>query len=118
MATLPEIDQRIQKFVRGFETHLDDFGYELKTSVIREIVRTGSIDTGRMIQAIDYHRQAVVDGVGFTVDASRDPEVFYDGFVERPGETRNWEGRFFYQRGIEGANFEMVIDDIAQEAFA
>lgn len=104
--------------VNALDRRVSEFPYEIKTSVVREIVRTGSIDTTRMIQAVNYHEDHVTSsGQHFRVDTSDDDSVTYDGFVDQPGETRNWPGRFFYQRGIEGANIEQVISSIMNESF-
>lgn len=113
------------KFLRalsGYKNTLDrnadDIPYEIKTSIIREIIRTGSVDTGAMIKAIDYHREAVTDSaINWRIDASNDPDVTYDGFVELKGETRNWPGRYFYKRGIENAQIEQIFDSFADRSF-
>lgn len=111
----------LEAFARNFGNHIDDFGYEMKTSVVREIIRAGNIDTTAMIQAIDYHRDPVTDsGYKFHVDTSNNPDVFYDGFVEfdtanRDGTKR--KGSRFYQKGILNWQLEPIVDGIARESF-
>jgi hypothetical protein len=107
-----------QAFERNLLRHVEDVPYEIKSSIVREIVRTRSIDTARMIQAENYHQTYVSDGdFRYEVDTSSNPDVFYDGFVDQPGVTRNWAGRFFNQRGIEGANIERIFNEIAADSF-
>lgn len=101
---------------RNFERRSDDFPYEIKTSIIRQIVRGGHIKTTRMIRAMDYHRSAVVDGSHrFTVDTSNNPDVFYDGWLEFV--RRNWRGAYVYQKGIENADIQGVADRIVSDSF-
>lgn len=106
-----------ERFTRNWDREADQIPAEIKASVVREIVRTGSIDTTRMIQAVNYHGGVVTDGHHFTIDTSDDNEVTYDGFVDQPGVTRNWPGRFFNLRGIERANLERIFNMIADESF-
>lgn len=115
---------KVVRDIESFVTKIgdsSDLGYELKTSIIREIIRAGAIDTTAMVQAIDYTRSFVVDdGHTFFVGAVNNPDVFYDGFVELPTRNRDGsyrEGRYFYQKGIENADFERVFDSIARESF-
>lgn len=99
---------------------VDDIGYELKTSVVASIVHERAIDTTAFIQAIDYHRSVVVDGNHLRVDASNNPDVFYDGFVEFPTPNRDGSmrrGRFVYKQGIENGNLERIFDHLAEDAF-
>lgn len=108
----------LQAYERNLSRHLSDIPYEFKTSIIREIVRTRSIDTGAMVQAIDYHQDHVTDtDARYEINTDNNPDVFYDGFVDQPGVTRNWAGRFFNQRGIENANLEPIFNAIAAESF-
>ena len=110
----------IQRFLETVDREVEDIPYEIKTSVVREIVRTGSIDTARMIQAVDYHGGVVTDGHHYEVDASKDDEVTYDGFVDQPIRPNAFGftgGRLFNQRGIEGANLGAIFDSWANSSF-
>lgn len=110
--------QAIDRYANTLLQRGDDIPYELKTSIIREVIRTGSIDTAAMITAIDYHREVVTNTEQrYRIDTSNNPDVTYDGFVEFKGETRNWPGRYFYQRGIENAELERIFDSFADRSF-
>lgn len=113
---LDKVLRALAAFERNANRRADDFAYELKTSIIRETVRGRHIKTARFIRAIDYHRQAVVDGEHrFAVDASSNPDVFYDGFLEFP--RKGWPGAYVYQKGIQNVDFERIADKIASESF-
>lgn len=116
------VTRDLDKFLENMIVHADDFAYELKTSIVSEVVHTGSIDTARMIQAINYHRE-IVSTVGstFRIDTSDNDEVTYDGFVDRPIARNAFGfegGRLFYQTGIEKANIGRVADEIADMSFS
>lgn len=111
----------IERFEQNFHQHADDFPYEIKTSIVRQIVRVGAIDTTAMIQAENISRELVTDSRHhFRVDTSSNPDVFYDGFVEFP--TRNVDGtlrygRYFVRDGIRHADIGGIIERIATESF-
>lgn len=108
----------LEEYIRVLERRGDEIPYEIKTSVVREIVRTRSIDTTAMIQAVDYHQEIVTSGhQTFRIDTSNDESVTYDGFVEVDGVTRNWQGRWNFRGGIENANIHRIFDEFAREAF-
>lgn len=121
MSTAQQVIHDLESFVRNVGHGVDDLGYEMKTSVVREIVRAGAIDTTAMIQSVDYHRSPVTDsGHRFEVDTSNNPDVFYDGFVEfdtrnRDGSVRR--GRRFYEKGIEHWDIERIFNQIADRSF-
>lgn len=119
--SIQHVEDVLEHFIANVGSHVDDIGYELKTAVVRGIVHYNAIDTTAMIQAIDYHRDAVTDtGYSLHVDASNNPDVFYDGFVELaqvfPG-GRARTPKPVYQYGIEHSNFQRVFDEIARESF-
>ena len=118
-----KVVKAINDFVSNISRDSDKFGAEFKGSVVREIVRERAIDTTLMIQAIDFDRNQVVDSghdkvlIGAMVG---NHDVFYDGFVEfetanRDGTMRR--GRYVYKKGIENANVERVVNEIARESF-
>lgn len=124
MATLHGDDKvvaDIERLERNFARRADDFPYELKTSIVRQIVSVRAIDTTAMIQAFDYHRDVVTDsGYRYKIDTSNNPAVFYDGFVEFPTANRDGSmrpGRYFVRDGIKRADIERVVNDIVTDSF-
>jgi len=116
--TINEIIAMFQRLDRNWIEHSDDFAYEIKTSIVRQIARQGHIDTTAMIRSVNYHREAFTSqSVKYRIDTSDNAvrDVFYDGFVEFP--RKNWPGAFFYQRGIENANIQQIADDIIDRSF-
>lgn len=111
----------LEALVAGIEASPDAIGREFKDRVKEKIRFVGAIDTAAMINAIDYTRSFVVDnGHSLFVGAVNNPDVFYDGFVER--DTRNRDGtvrggKFFYEQAIQPADVEGVYDAIVRRAF-
>lgn len=105
-------------YERNLHKHRTDIPYEIKTSIISQIVRTGSIDTSRFIQAVDFREEGYGEGYRFLIDASRDSEVTYDGFLEFDGVTRRFVGRYNYRDGIQQSRLKPIFDEIASESFA
>lgn len=115
--------QQVINDLTKFETAVMDNGdiiYELKTSVVREIVRVRAIDTGRMISSINYSPVIRTSKrMRYKLDAvSQNSDVIYDDIVER-GRRRPTplEGRYPYKRGIEGADIHGTVDRIADSIF-
>lgn len=111
----------LRKFLRNFENAADEFGQELRKSVVDAIFKEEAIDTAAMVIAIDYTRSFVVDGgATFFLGTVDNPEVFYDGFAELPTRNRDGSmrrGRYFYKQGIENAKFGNIIENIADRSF-
>lgn len=117
------MNQQIERIINDFQKYLNSWNirreeipYELKTSIIRQIVRTGSIDTTRFIQAVDFREGGFdADGYRYLIDSARNSEVYYDGFVEF--DTRNYPGRYNFRDGIENANIRRITDNFADDSF-
>lgn len=117
--TLEQFLMMLDLYERNFYARKAEIPYELKTSIVRQIVRTRSIDTTRFIQAVDFRLVEVSnDSFRYYIDAARNSEVYYDGYVEFNGDKRNWVGRFNYRDGIQNANIESITDSIADQTFA
>lgn len=116
-----EVINAIDGYLEAIERHASDIPYEVKTKVIQQIVRTGSIDTGAFIQAVDFHQETAEVGYRYFVDASRDPSVYYDGFVEvdhyNQPQDSILSGRFNYRDGLENSDFRPIFDEIFNEGF-
>lgn len=112
----------LDDYLLTWQRRRDEIPYEFKTSIISQIIRTGSIDTTRFIRAVDFREEMLTSGIfggyRYLIDSARDSLVTYDAFVELPGVTRNWSGRFNYQGGIENARLESIFDSFADTSFA
>lgn len=117
--TVEQFLQILSNYRRNIERRRDEIPFAIKSSIITQIIRTGSIDTTKFIQAVDFREDGMdADGFRYLIDSSRDSEVTYDGFVETDGVTRRWTGRWNYRDGIENTNFRPVFDSIADDTFA
>lgn len=119
-----QVIQAFDRYQRNWQRKADEIPYEIKTSIIRQIIRTGSIDTTRFIRAVDFREDAVqFDQIRYLIDAmSSNPDVTYDGFLETGTKRPNAYGvtfapRLNYGDGIENANLEQVFDNFADSAF-
>jgi hypothetical protein len=116
--TIQQVIQFFKDLERNWADASDNFAYEFKTSIVRQIARQGHIDTTAMIRSVNYHREAVTSaGVRYRIDTSDGQvrDVFYDGWVEFP--RKNWPGGFFYQKGIENADVNRVADEVMDRTF-
>lgn len=123
MATFKEVIADIDSYVRNWNRRRDEIPYEIKSSIISQIVRTRSIDTTRFIRSIDFREQAAGDGYRYLIDSSRDREVTYDGFLEFGTSNVNAYGvlispRYNFRGGIENSRLEPIADSIADVSFA
>lgn len=117
--TLKGVEGRLDAYVTNWQRGRDKVPAAIKSSIITQIIRTGSIDTTRFIRALDFREENLSgDGYRFLIDGARDSKETYDGFLEFDGETRRFTGRFNFRDGISNADLESVSDEIADESFA
>lgn len=115
---IEQVIRDLESYGRNFDAHAEDIPYEIKTSVVTQIIRTGSIDKGWFIQAVDFREEAYGYGHRYLIDSSRDERVHYDGFLEFDGVRRRFVGRYNYRDGIEQSRLKPIFDEVADESFA
>jgi len=119
MNTIDQVCRDFDIYVASWHQNRDKIPAAFKSSIITQIIRTGSIDTTRFIRSVDF-REESLSGLGyrFLIDSSRDSQVYYDGYLEFDGVTRHFVGRFNYRDGIENTDLEPISDEIADSSFA
>lgn len=119
------LEQVISAFDRldiSIERHAPAFPADIKNNVVEDIAfgADPSVDTGRFLQAVNYHEIVVSGGYGFQLDAfTQNQDVYYDAFLEEPNKLRKDPvGRKHYQHGIENSDFEPIADMIVNDTFS
>lgn len=109
--------------LRGFERTLnaraDDFPFEIVSSIRRFIIRTHTIDEGKLLFAFDFNEVATnAESVQFLIDTSNDLDRYgIEGFVEFDRPAYGFIGRKFMEQGIENADYQRVMDEIVFASF-
>lgn len=117
--TFAGIIKDFESYARNLRSRREEIPYELRTSIIREIYRTNSIDTGRFWKAVDYREESGVESYNYVIDASRDSKVIYDDIVERGRkDTNKYPGRLNYLKGIQKADLSRFFDTLFTSSFA
>jgi hypothetical protein len=107
--------------VEGFEnlilTDFSPIAQEVENRYEEQVYAKDAIDTGRYIQSIGFHPLIQSTEIqSFEVDTSRDPEVFYDGFVDQG--TIYITPRYMARGAIESLSLQDVLDVMVGDAFS
>jgi hypothetical protein len=117
--TFADVIRDFERFERNLHFRADETPREILKEIVKEIIRSQSVDTGRFRDTVDFREEgSSSDEMRYVIDTSRNKEVTYDGIVEL-GRTKfaPYAGRPNYEKGIDNFQLSRVFDDIFNSSF-